>query len=135
MKTFLLYHLPVLAYGAVILAVSSIPHLQTPQVRFLAFDKVAHFLEYALFSLLAFRSVSRLWNLSRNNRALVVTFIILALFAVIDEYVQSLTPGRHPEVLDYLFDVLGGTLVLLLVWYRRRRDLRQTVETGGEPVQ
>jgi VanZ family protein len=135
MKSFLLYHLPVMLYGGVILAVSSIPHLQTPEVRFLAFDKVAHFLEYALFALLAFRSVSHLGGREGNNRSFGISFVVIALFAVIDEYVQSLTPGRHPDYLDYVFDVLGGTLVLVLLWYRRRRELKRRLESPPPPVQ
>ena len=135
MRTFILYHLPVILYGAVILAVSSIPYLQTPEVRFLAFDKVAHFMEYALFAYLAFRSAARLVSPKRIIRAFLITFAILAIFAVIDEGLQSFTPGRHPDVLDYAFDVVGGTLVLLLMWLKHRRANRIDPDTASSPAQ
>lgn len=135
MKTFFIYHIPVVVYAAIILIVSSVPNLQTPEVRFLAFDKVAHFLEYALFAYLAFRSVCHVSPRITNNQAAVVTFCILLGFAVLDEYLQSLTPGRHPDALDYLSDVVGGSLVLALTWLRRRRKLKQETNRAAGPAQ
>ena len=58
-RTLLVYHLPVLLYAGGIIAVSSIRNLPSPQIEGLAMDKVAHFVEYALFAFLAFRVSSR----------------------------------------------------------------------------
>lgn len=135
MKTFLTYHLPWLAYAAIILMVSSIPNLHTPHVQFVQTDKVAHFSEYAIFAFLAFRSVAHLTPNMHNNRTLLVAFLALAIFAVFDEYLQSFTPGRDPDPLDYLADVIGGSLVLALTWLRRRRRLRESPADSGSSAQ
>lgn len=121
MRSFLYYHLPVIVYGAAILMVSSIPNLKSPELRILAADKVAHGLEYALFALLAYRSFSHLTGETRQNFTLFLSLALILIFALVDEYLQSWTPGRHPEVMDYLFDILGGALVLLYLRWRQAR--------------
>jgi VanZ family protein len=121
MRNFLYYHLPVIVYGAAILGVSSIPHLKSPELRILAADKVAHFIEYALFAFLAYRSFWHLCQKTRHNLTFYLSFAFLAIFALLDEYLQTWTPGRYPETMDYLFDLLGGTLILLYLHWRQGR--------------
>ena len=121
MRNFLIYHLPLIVYGAAILLVSSIPHLKSPELRILAADKVAHTLEYALFALLAYRSLSNLGKESGVNLTFILSLSLLAVFALLDELLQSFTPGRHPELGDYLFDLLGGVIVLVYLRWRQGR--------------
>ena len=118
---FLKYHLPFLAYAILILSVSSIPNLQTPQIKYFAFDKLAHLCEYALFSLLSIRSLRQLFGSGRIWRAYGATLTILVIFAFLDEWLQSYVPGRHSDSADYLTDLLSGTTVILLHWVIRRR--------------
>ena len=124
MKKFLKYHLPLILYAALILGVSSISNLKSPQVRFLAVDKVAHFLEYAVFAFLTFRSMSRLTDWSRSRTPFLISLLILAVFAVLDETLQSFIPGRNPDVIDYLSDLSGGILVLGLLWFAAAQNRR-----------
>ncbi len=105
---FVKYHLPVILYGATVLALSSIPNLRSPEIRFLAGDKLAHFIEYAVFALLASRSTSHL------------ALLLLAVFAVVDEVLQGFIPGRQADFWDYLADLAGGSLVLVILWLRKR---------------
>jgi VanZ family protein len=123
MRAFLIYHLPVLAYGTIILAVSSMPQTHVPELRFLAGDKLAHFLEYALFAVLVHRSMRRLTADGPAVRPLLLSVLFLVIFAAGDEYVQKFSPGRHSDILDFLADVIGGTLVVLALWVRHRRQL------------
>ncbi len=130
MRAFLTYHLPVLAYGALILAISSISNLHTPGLKLLAADKVAHFLEYSLFALLVYRSVRHLAAKRHSTLSLLVAILFLAAFAAGDEYVQRFAPGRHSDTHDFLADVFGGTLVVLILWARHHRQA--TIKT--QPV-
>ena len=59
MKAAIKYHLPVVLYGAAILAVSSIPNLQAPVAGKWPIDKLAHLVEYAGFAILVYRSAVR----------------------------------------------------------------------------
>lgn len=124
-RKILYYHLPVILYGAAVLAVSSIPYLRTPEVRFLVFDKLAHFVEYALFAFLAFRSVVNLGLKARIEVLILLVLLFTATFALVDEFaVQRYTPGRIPSIGDYLTDLSGAVLVLVLLWLRRRNQRR-----------
>ncbi len=123
-RTFLVYHLPVLLYAAAILTVSSLTELQTPEVKGVELDKLAHLLEYAIFAFLTFRSFCR-WELRLVSRhAFLFSALFLTLFAALDEIFQKFIPGRHSEVWDILADLLGALLVLVLMELHRRKAAR-----------
>ncbi|MCP4703480.1 MAG: hypothetical protein GY865_02630, partial [candidate division Zixibacteria bacterium] len=56
MKIFFLYHFPAIVYALAIFLLSSVPGMNMPEYGFLMADKLLHFLEYALFAVLIFRS-------------------------------------------------------------------------------
>lgn len=121
---FLRYHLPVILYAAAILLVSSIANLSPPQVRLIALDKLAHFLEYAIFAYIAFRSFSHLSANISLSISYLLTMLFVSLFAVGDEYYQSFIPGRVMDGYDLLMDIVGALLVATFFWLRRRRIMR-----------
>jgi VanZ family protein len=121
LRRFLYYHLPMILYAGAIIVVSSIPDLRTPEVRVIAFDKAAHFVEYALFAFLTFRSFSDWKWMNRLGRGCIFSALFLTLFAVFDESYQSLIPGRFASVYDVLADLGGALLVLAFFEVRRRR--------------
>jgi len=120
MRGFLKYHLPAVLYAAAILVVSSIPNLKSPGIRFLATDKLAHMIEYAVLALLAFRSLNQFVGSVGIRSVVGLTFLVLAVMAVADETLQRYVPGRHSDWWDYLADVAGGSLVLVVLWWFRR---------------
>lgn len=120
-RTFLRYHLPMLLYASAIITVSSIPDLKGPQLRAIPFDKLAHFLEYAIFALLAFRSFGQLVPGIHPNLALTISLLFVAGFAGLDEYYQGYVPGRYTDVKDFATDLTGAVLVGLLMWLRARK--------------
>lgn len=63
-------------------------------------DKLAHFLAYALLGFLLGL------GLDRGGQA----FGVAALYGLLDEFHQSFTPGREVSLLDFLADALGGAL-------------------------
>ena len=126
-RRFLWYHLPALLYAGAIIMVSSIPNLRTPEVRMVALDKLAHFLEYAIFAFLAFRSFAHLGRSISANTAYLLTILFVSVFAVLDEYFQGFIPGRHMDPLDLVMDLFGAVLVATFFWLRRRRlEARRT---------
>lgn len=125
---FLRYHLPVILYAAAVLSVSSIANLSTPQVRLIALDKLAHFLEYAVFAYIAFRSFSHLGRRISLNTSYLLTMLFVSLFAVGDEYYQSFVPGRVMDGYDLLMDIVGALLVATFFWLRRRRTDRRPAD-------
>ncbi len=115
------FHLPVVLYSAVIIVVSSIPDLRTPELRVVAFDKLAHFLEYAVFAAIIYRSFSNSRTLIRPNRAFLYGVTFVSLFATFDELYQRLIPGRFSSAADVAADIAGAILVLAYLEVRRRR--------------
>ncbi len=114
------YHLPVILYALTIITISSWSHLKTPQIRFLAFDKIAHFFEYAIFAFLAVRSFSHISQKITKNSAFLLTGLFIVIFALFDEYfVQSLS-RRTSSVYDVLADVVGAFLLLGVLWYKEK---------------
>jgi VanZ family protein len=90
--------LPVLAWAALIFALSSVPDLGTGLGGWdLALRKVAHALEYALLGALLCRATS-------SPRAALVLGV---LYAVSDEVHQAFVPGREGTPLDVLIDTVG----------------------------
>ncbi len=115
------YHLPLIMYSAAIIAVSSIPNLRTPELKVIAFDKLAHLFEYALLAFLAFRSFSNLVPTGRATLAFLMAAIFVSGYAVFDEWFQSMIPGRYSSGWDVLADLIGAILVLSFFAVRRYR--------------
>ncbi|MDH4156512.1 MAG: VanZ family protein [candidate division Zixibacteria bacterium] len=123
-RHFTVYHLPMIAYGLIVLGISSIPYLKTPKVRIIAFDKLVHFLEYAVLAALTFRSFSRMGSSVSTDRAFLLSALFVVVFAFLDEMHQYLIPGRDSDPLDFATDLLGAFLVLVYVWLVRKRTRR-----------
>ena len=120
-KWFFVYHLPAVAYATVIILMSSIPNLKAPEFRFLIFDKLAHFAEYAIFAFLTFRSFSHISRRIARGRAFLLSALFLSLFALLDELHQYFVPGRYSDVYDLIGDILGALVVLAYLWMRPQR--------------
>ena len=57
--------------------------------------------------------------------------LFLVLFAVSDELHQKYVEGRSAEALDVVADVLGGSLVILLMY---RRQVKRKLEAESAPL-
>ena len=126
MKTFAKYHLPPILYALLIIAASSISGLKSPSLGDYQLDKIIHFLEYFIFALLTYRSVSHLANKALSGRALLISFLLVGLFALADEFYQKFVPNRVSELPDLIADLLGAIMVLFLLWIRDRKKIRDS---------
>ena len=125
MKKFILYHFPAIVYAVAIIMLSSIPGVRLPELGLLRADKLLHFLEYALFAVLIFRSFSELLKRHGFRYVIISSFSFIMIFAILDEFYQGYIPGRDSDAADALLDVLGATLILLLLWLRRRKEITE----------
>lgn len=103
-------------------------HLQVSQPTFdtihFLWRKSAHFLAYAILSVLMFRAL-RGTDLERRDwrpRYLVVALTVCVLTAIIDETHQYFTPGRTGNPNDVLLDSVAATFmqVVNLIWLQLR---------------
>ena len=105
--------LPVVAWAALIFALSSIPSLNTGLGTWdLVLRKLAHAAEFAVLGALLERWLHR-WPLA---------LLAGSLYAATDELHQLLVPGRAGAVTDWAIDTAGVAIgVGIVVLWRRRR--------------
>jgi VanZ family protein len=98
--------LPVVAWAAVIFALSAVPGLSTGLGTWdLILRKAAHMAEYAILAAL-------LWRALRSELGALAAALA---YAATDELHQALVRGRHGSPVDVAFDGIGAAAGLLLV--------------------
>jgi len=113
-----------LVYAVLILIVSSIPDLKTPQLGFEYQDKLYHFIEYSIFSVLLFFALLNSQKDFLRKNVLQISLLIGASFGILDELHQKLIPGRQADVLDFTADFVGVALIQICFWiYHRRKSV------------
>jgi VanZ family protein len=120
-----------LAYAGLILLVGSRPHLRSP-VTFPMWDKAAHFGEYGVLGVLAWLAVGpRVRGAGAGVHRLASGAVLLGGIGIglLDEYIQSRTPGRESSLADLLADAAGVTLGMAagrfaVARWRRRKEER-----------
>lgn len=103
----ILLALPAVAFASLILILSTRPGTDLPSTGILHGDKVLHLTEYFVLGLLLLLPVG---GLPRWNRLLAPGSGIA--LAAIDEFIQTLVPGRSGDVLDFAVDVVGLVIAL-----------------------
>ncbi|MBP7216987.1 MAG: VanZ family protein [Candidatus Omnitrophica bacterium] len=112
---FLIYWLPVALYAIIIFSVSSIPGEAIPYV-FSFQDVVFHIIEYAIFAFLLNRAFKAQFPAYGYARRVKWVFLLIALYALTDEFHQSFTPERYSSLTDVAFDMTG--VLLTNIFYR-----------------
>jgi VanZ family protein len=115
-----------IAWALLILSLTSIPGPTLPPVPvFPHADKLAHLALYGVFGALATRSALRGRIDAHGWRpgAFVATLVVIALFALADEWHQEYIPGRSADPTDWVADVLGASGGIAAArWTLRNRE-------------
>ena len=113
-KVLLKFWVPVVLWMVVIFALSSIPGEAMPEIPVPNFNLLAHFLEYCILGVLFIRALLNS-NLRLSLPILVgLSIIILALYAISDEWHQYFVPGRMTDFGDFLIDLMGSVFGVTL---------------------
>jgi VanZ family protein len=85
--------------------------------------KLAHLTEYAILALLAARAFITSSQQSLRRRWFLYGALLVAAYALSDEFHQSFIPSRTGTIYDSLIDITGGFigLLLLVLWRKVRR--------------
>jgi VanZ family protein len=86
-----------------------------------AIRKLAHLTEYALLAALLYRAFRSGRSPRWRNRWAAQTMAIVVVWALLDEYHQSLTETRTGSIYDSLIDIAGGLLALAVIYLVSRR--------------
>lgn len=110
------FGLPVILWAFVIFAFSSQPtgSASTIDWQDFAVKKLAHMVEYAIFTALSFRAF---WNVGiHKTNAIIYAVLLSFIYGASDEIHQAFTPGREPAVRDVVFDTIGASLAGYTLW-------------------
>ena len=100
-----------------ILALTSVPGSDLPDISpFPEADKVVHFGLYVVLGLLSVRAA---WT--RSASVLVRILFAIGLFAALDEIHQHFIPGRSMDGRDWMADIAGAAVGILVFQLARRR--------------
>lgn len=88
------------------------------QIHFLI-RKLAHITSYAILTLLLYRALRAESTIRWKLKWAVAAFIIAAVYALADEYHQSLTSERSASFADSFIDMTGSLCALGGVWIKR----------------
>jgi VanZ family protein len=117
-----------------------LPHAAPETLEFLhhIIRKCAHLTEYFILSMLILRGL-RAGEKGMHLRWALVTILIIAAYAALDEYHQSFVPGRTAAVGDVLIDTTGGIaaqiVASLVVWWRVHRQKRGPSQISSTPLE
>jgi VanZ family protein len=124
MKRFFEYWLPPLAWMGLIFFLSAqpdLPHAPGPWLDTLV-KKIGHAAAYGVLAWFYLRVLCQHLGGARTLTALRVVSAGLALiYAMSDEYHQTLVPGRNGNLFDVAVDGVGACSAMLLDWWLARR--------------
>lgn len=110
----LLVYLPLTFYWILLFTLTTMPTESIPAMG--VNDKLEHTLAYFGLSFLLYLTLLfQRKSVMLKKYALLFTLLIVALYGALDEFHQLLIPGRSCELLDFLADMLGGVLGIVLL--------------------
>jgi VanZ family protein len=91
--------------------------------------KLGHFTEYFILGGLLWRALRSHDAGGAPSRRLALSIAITLLYAISDEWHQSLVPSRTPSVIDVLIDTIGG--ICGIVCFKLRTPATNDARLGG----
>ena len=113
---------PVFAWALVIFCLSSIPGRNIPRVDIPHADKLVHFSEYLILSLLTARAFLRTAANISLAKTVILSIIILSLYAAFDEWHQNFVPDRTCDIFDFSADFIGLSTGAILYGIKKCRQ-------------
>ena len=110
----MLVYLPLIFYWIILFTLTTLPTESIPSVG--VSDKVEHLLAYFVLSILLYLTLLfQRKSVLLKNYAMLFTILIVFAYGIIDELHQLMIPGRSCELLDFLADMIGGIIGIIIV--------------------
>lgn len=110
----LLVYLPLIFYWIILFTLTTLPTHSVPSVG--VNDKVEHLLAYFGLSFLLYLTLLfQKKSIILKNYAVLFTFLVVFAYGIMDEVHQLLIPGRSCELLDFLADMFGGVVGIVVL--------------------
>ena len=100
------------------------PQASDATLRTLSFvlRKAGHFTEYAIFAWLAARALRNSSRELLRSRWFWLSLLLVAAYALSDEFHQSFVASRTASIYDSMIDLLGGLTALALIAVRKGKQ-------------
>lgn len=115
LQQIIIAYLPPILWAGIIFILSSqatLPGLEESAYDFIL-KKLAHILVYLILYLLVFRAVQITIQEKQKKLILILPIVICLIYAISDEFHQSLVPGRYATLRDIGYDMIGVTTAFL----------------------
>lgn len=125
MKSVFIARIGLIFFCLLIILGSSIPGNKIPEAFALTPDKLIHCAEYFVLGLLIHQWLTREFPFSKKRNLFFIALLIGSVFGIIDENYQRLTPGRTPDVWDWVLDTVGVLLAVIVSHVASRKKQTQ----------
>lgn len=109
-------HVPWILMMIVISVQSSMSNIKLPDIGIDFIDKVIHLLVFGVLGWLIARGMYKSEHSFIRKHFLVITLIIGGVFGLLDEWHQSMVPGRMADLRDWMADMAG--IVIFGLYYK-----------------
>ena len=106
--------IPVIVWAGLIFYFSSIPYLKSDLEYDFIFRKIAHIVEYFIFTFLLYRAFKGSFDMNALRLSVYPTVFAL-LYAVSDEIHQYFVLGRTCAIKDVLIDAVGIIIFYIVI--------------------
>ena len=106
---------PTLVWALLIFSFSALPANPVTEIQWkdFLFKKSLHITFYGVLTILFYRSFRG--SKIEKKKAALYSILFTILYGISDEYHQSLTPGRDPQMRDVIFDAIGSFAAIYLL--------------------
>lgn len=126
----LFVYLPLIIYWITLLVLTTLPKVPFPKV-FKFFDKVEHFIAYAILAfLLSLALHFQKKYIHFSKQFILYAFVFCAGYGILDEIHQLFIPGRYFDMLDWAADLAGTGLGLFFSYLIIRKNYKLIEENG-----
>ena len=117
MKNFLFW----VPAGVYAILISSLSHLSHPPGGDSAPYYLLHFIEYGLFAVTVLIGITRMFKAELGLKQMVITLLIVVIYAAIDEYHQTFIPRRDGSLRDWISDAVGAFVFVSVIWFLQKQ--------------
>jgi VanZ family protein len=104
---------------------SSISSINLLEIDFDLTDKILHFIVFGILGIVTARGLRNSGKMRIKENYVSLTVVICILFGAFDEIHQYFVPGRYSDWGDWIADVLGIIIMILIyLGFIRYRELK-----------
>lgn len=107
--------IPAVLWASLILVFTVLPYNITPTLTIGHFDKMAHFFEFSVLSLLIVRASYRV-KVASFYKIILFALILGSVYGIVMELSQRFVPGRVSSIYDVYANITGTIFGIILGW-------------------